>query len=432
MRYILMGFILIILAQACVVIDNPYTAVPPGTWRAVLKLDGNDPTIPDPNNPLFVEVAEGELPFTFEVIYDDVDKFHIEIINAEERIRIDDIQFGHNKQSGRDSIRIDFPVYESYVTAFYEEDVIEGVWVVETRENYSIPFVAFHGQDYRFTELRKAPILDLSGDWEVTFGTDTNDPYKAIGEFKQDGNNLSGTFRTETGDYRFLEGEVQDNKIYLSCFDGSHAFLFEAKILEDKSLIGSFRSGSHYRTTWEAKRNPDFKLGSPDDLTYLKEGYDALSFAFENPDGKLISLENEELKDKVKIVQIFGTWCPNCRDEANFLVDYFQQNNPSNLEVIGLAFEKHRDKAKANATLRTYKEKMNIPYEMVVAGYANKKEAAESLPMLNAIISYPTMIFVDKKNQVRRIHTGFSGPATSQYADFVKEFDEFVNELIAE
>ncbi len=432
MRYIFLCLIVVVLAQACIVIDNPYTAIPPGEWRAVLKLDGNDPTIPDPNNPLFVEVAAGELPFTFEVIYDDEENYHIEIINAEERIRVDDIQFGHNKQSGRDTILIDFPVYESYVRAFYEEDVIEGEWVVKTRKDYSIPFVAFHGQDYRFTELRKTPKLDLSGNWEVTFGTDTDDPYKAIGEFQQAGNNLSGTFRTETGDYRFLEGEVQADKVYLSCFDGSHAFLFEAKILEDERMIGSFRSGNHYRTTWEAKRNPDFVLGSPDSLTYLKEGYDALSFAFENPDGKLISLDNEDLKDKVKIVQIFGTWCPNCRDEANFLVDYLQQNNPSNLEVIGLAFEKHRDKAKANVAIKTYKEKMKIPYEMVVAGYYNKKEAAEALPMLNAIISYPTMIFVDKNNQVRRIHTGFSGPATSQYKDFAQDFDDFVKELLAE
>lgn len=436
MRIILSGLMLVFLAQACVVIDNPYTAIPPGTWRATLKIDDDDkaPVSQAKETPRFEEVAEGELPFTFDVIYDDTETFHIEIINADERIRVDaeDIAFGHSKVTGRDSIRIEFPIYNSYVSAFYEEDVIEGRWYDLNRDDYSMPFVAFHGENHRFTELRKAPTLDISGNWEVTFAVDTDEPYKAIGEFQQDENKLSGTFRTETGDYRFLEGEVQADKVYLSCFDGSHAFLFEAKILEDESMIGAFYSGKHYRNTWEAKRNPDFELGSPDSLTYLKAGYDALSFEFENPSGKLISLDNEEYQGKVKIVQIFGTWCPNCRDEANFLVDYLSQNNLPDLEVIGLAFEKQRDKAKANKAIQTYKEKMNVPYEMLVAGYYDKAEAAKALPMLNAIISYPTMIFLDKQNQVRRIHTGFAGPATSKYKAFVEDFDTYVKELINE
>ena len=76
----------------------------------------------------------------------------------------------------------------------------------------------------------------------------------------KDGNKLTGTFRTDTGDYRFLEGSVQANKMYLSVFDGSHAFLFEAKLMEDSALIGSFRSGNHYKTLWEAERDATFRI----------------------------------------------------------------------------------------------------------------------------------------------------------------------------
>ena len=89
---------------------------------------------------------------------------------------------------------------------------------------------------------------------------------------------------TETGDYRFLEGTVQENKFWLSVFDGAHAFLFEGKILNDNELTGTFRSGKHYTTTWAAKRNADATLTSPDSLTYLLPGYDAVAFSFENPD----------------------------------------------------------------------------------------------------------------------------------------------------
>ncbi|MDV7401472.1 hypothetical protein RZS08_59185, partial [Arthrospira platensis SPKY1] len=102
--------------------------------------------------------------------------------------------------------------------ALYENDVLGGEWVVNYKENYRIPFVAHFGQGYRFTQLRKTPDMDLSGKWEVNFGLDTDAPYPAVGEFRQEGNQLYGTFLTETGDYRFLEGTVQADKFYLSCF----------------------------------------------------------------------------------------------------------------------------------------------------------------------------------------------------------------------
>ena len=75
---------------------------------------------------------------------------------------------------------------------------------------------------------------------------------------------------------------------------------------------------------------------------------------------------------------------------------------------------------------------MNIPYEMVVAGYSDKKEAAKSLPMLNHILSYPTMIFIDKNDQVVKIHTGFNGTATSKYAEFLVDFEKTIAQLSEE
>jgi len=306
---------------------------------------------------------------------------------------------------------------------------MEGVWVVPSRGNYQIPFIAKHGEGHRFSTVKKKPAMDISGKWQVTFLDDK--PYYGIGEFKQVENKLTGTFMTETGDYRFLEGEVQDNKVYLSVFDGAHAFLYEAKInANDSTMIGSFRSGKHYKTVWEAKKNENAKLKNPNDLTFLKEGYDKIEFSFPNSDGKMISLEDEKYQGKAKIIQIFGTWCPNCRDETNFLKEYLSNNKHTDLEIIGLAFEKHRELDKAKASVKRYKDKLNLPYEMLIAGYSNKKEAAKSLPMLNHILSYPTMIFIDKNDKVTKIHTGFNGPATSEFENYKKEFEENVQEIL--
>lgn len=88
-------------------------------------------------------------------------------------------------------------------------------------------------------------------------------------------------------------------------------------------------------------------MANPDSLTLLKPGFDKFAFSFKNPAGKPISLENPEYKGKVKIIQIMGTWCPNCRDESAFLADYLKKNKPENLAVISLAFEKHQEKEKA-------------------------------------------------------------------------------------
>lgn len=432
--------LLIFIAPSCFVVDHPFSALAPGPWRGVLKLEPSMITpnpkgrpLPEKLNIEFEEVTLGELPFNFEVVYENENDFYLLFRNGSERIRIDNIRYGRDRRTAKDTVLINFPVYDSYIKAIYEENILEGEWIVTNRPNYRIPFVARQGRNHRFTTLQKEPVTDLSGKWEVTFfGEETEDPYKAIGEFEQKGNELTGTFITETGDYRFLEGAVQADKLYLSCFDGSHAFLFEAKIQEADAMIGTFRSGSHYRTTWEAKRNPEFSLKDPYDLTHLKEGYERMEFAFENPSGQIITLNDSKFEDKLKIIQIFGTWCPNCRDESLFLLDYLKQRPNAPVEVVALAFERYREKEKAMAAIQRFKKQFEVPYEVLLGGFYEKSAANEALPMLNQIISYPTMIILDANNKIRKIHTGFAGPATSKYQDFKDDFDQLMKELSKE
>lgn len=428
-----------LVLQSCFVADQPFTGLPPGPWRAELTLVPN-PISPNPKGqPLpekvnleFEDVNTGELPFTFDVKYKNDNEFYIEIHNGDETIEITDIKMGVDRKTAKDTIWINFPIYDSYIKGIYEGNLIQGYWMVNNRENYQIPFKARFGQDHRFTTLRKSPLMDVSGNWETVFTDEDGVTENAVGEFVQDGNQVRGTFLTETGDYRFLDGTIQEDKLYLSCFDGSHAFLFEAKIRPDSTMIGSFLSGNHYKAIWEAKFNPTASIRDPNELTFLKEGYDQLSFSFPNGAGEMVSLSDSPYQDKVTIVQILGSWCPNCRDETRFLVDYLAKNPTKDIQVIGLSFERHKDKAKAFDAIGRYKEGMGIPYEVLLAGDADKTEAAKSLPMLNHIISYPTMIFIDKAGQVRKIHTGFAGPATSKYQEFIKEFEQTIDQLSTE
>ena len=425
--------------STCVFVQERYPTLPPGPYRAIVELE-YQPIVPNPKgapipektNLEFDDVTEGVLPFNFNVVYENDSLFRIDIINGDEVITVppSNIQAGWDQRAGRDTLRINFPVFDAHISAYYEENIIEGAWVVHYRENYRIPFKAYFGKNHRFTNMTKEPAADISGKWAVTFGKGDEEPYPGIAEFTQNGNELRGTFRTETGDYRFLEGTVQGNKAYLSVFDGSHAFLFEALIKDDGTLTGTFRSGRHYITNWTAKRDPDFVLQSPDALTLMKEDI-PLNFTFPTVDGTMIGLRDEQYNGKPKLVQIMGTWCPNCREESEFLGDYLAKNETADLEIIALAFEKYgAEDERSKSRIRTYAKEMQVSWPILLAGEADKAAAGAALPMLYKIFSFPTLLLLDRDNRVKRIYTGFNGAATSEWESFQKSFDDSVKELI--
>ena len=265
---ILLSVLFLSLLSSCLDVSQEFDGPAPGAWRAVLQLDPDFITnnkkgqpLPEKMNMKFEDINISQLPFTFDVEYKDNDKFNVNIHNGTEVIAVEEITIGRDRKTAKDTILIDFPIYDSSIKAIYQGNIMAGEWIVHSKEDYAIPFKATYGKDHRFTVNNKTPKADLSGNWKVTFTDDGDEPYLAIGEFKQKGNYLEGTFRTETGDYRFLEGTVQDDKMYLSCFDGSHAFLFEAKLSDDlTTLRGRFKSGKHYTAFWEASRDEDLSL----------------------------------------------------------------------------------------------------------------------------------------------------------------------------
>ncbi|MBK6994620.1 MAG: TlpA family protein disulfide reductase [Lewinellaceae bacterium] len=424
---------ILLVSYHCVSTDSSYSRVAPGMWRGVLELEkfqmaagGKDSVVI-----LYDQFKPGELPFNFEVKYVDETHFYLEIMNGSERIRLDSVQYGRDRTQARDTMNVWFPEYASYLHAEIRGGVMRGEWVVTTKENYRIPFYAYSGRGYRFTNLQEKPLRDLSGNWATLFGIekDASEHEKAIGEFKQNGNHLEGTFRTETGDYRFLEGTVQGRKFWLSCFDGAHAYLFSGSIKGD-SLQGEFRSGHKYQTLWTAWLDPSFKLAEADSMTQVKPNA-KISFSVKNPAGQELTFPSAQFDNKIKIFTVMGTWCPNCRDEQIFLRDFLKENPEiaKEISVVGFSFERFKDPAQANAHILEYKQKLGIPFEIVYAETSSKEEAAKFFPALDKVMAFPTMMILDKQNQVRRVHTGFDGPATSKYADFKKEFSKLMEDL---
>ena len=419
---------LCLIVVGCVSIPTAYEGLAPGVWRGVFKLADQESDV------LRQEASENyrgytELPFNFTVT-NTADSLYITYTNGDERIDVDAITIGLDRDTAKDTVVIEFEEYDTYFDGIIDENIMEGAWHVNYKEGYSIPFIAFHGQDYRFTNANNAS-KDFGGTWEVTFDYDKpEDAYQAVGTFIQNGSDITGTFQTETGDYRYLQGNVIKDKMKLSVFDGSHAFYFEAKQLADGQLTGIFKSGRHYTSNWTAKRNDKVKLASPFDLTTTQtETIDWSQLKFKDAQGKLVTVVPEE-GDQVRLVNIMGTWCPNCKDEMQYLKE-LKVKYPD-IQITTVSYERYKDDAKNLAAIARYREAMEVPWPIYLGGYASKQESSEDFPFLSKIISYPTLLVLDKKNEIRSIHTGFNGPATKEYVKFKEEMTHLIDNLLAE
>jgi thiol-disulfide isomerase/thioredoxin len=394
------------------IFSNYYTQVKFGIWRGVLLLNSE---------------KQIELPFNFEITKE-LPGVQIAIFNAQEKINIDDVVLTN------DSLNFKMPIFDTeFKTQLINDSTIKGQWINHTKkDNNSIEFTAHYGNKNRFNLQATNSNFFYNKKWEVTFSPNTTDSSKAVGLFNSFNGteNTAGTFLTETGDYRYLEGVESNHTLYLSCFDGSHAFLFIAK-KNCETLNGDFYSGNTWHENWIAKHNDSFKLKDPESLTFLKNSNSKIEFSFHNSNDQKISLSDAKYKNKVVIIQIMGSWCPNCMDETAYLSKLYKQYHNKGLEIIGLAYERTSNNEKAKSNISRLSKRFDVGYEILITGLTGKDKAAESLPFLNNVMAFPTTIILDRKHQVKSIYTGFNGPATGKaYELYIHKTEELITNLL--
>lgn len=383
--------------------------LPTGWWRAsLLRKDGNSI---DFN--ISMQLKKGK-PVWY-------------IRNAAEKIEVTAIV---QKQ---DSILVQMPLFESEFRLQYTNNNLHGVWIKNTSGAAQImPVVFTPGQPKRYP-LAKQTKRKVTGRWGATF-VDDKKPMQAVIEFKQTGTALTGTVLTPTGDYRYLEGAVHNDTVKLSTFDGSHAYYFRGTIHNDSVITdGFFYSGATYVENWTAQKNE--KASVPDTLAavYLKRGEDSLHFRFPDIDSNLVSISDDRFRDKVVIIQIMGSWCPNCMDETAFLSEYYRNNKQRGIEMIALAYEYSTDFHRSQKSLRKFQQRFNITYPMLITGVrvGDTLRTEKTLPEITRIKMFPTTLFIGRDGKLKKTHTGFNGPATGlHYEAFKKEFYETVDELL--
>ncbi len=361
------------------------------------------------------------LPFKFELI-NDSNRLIMVVENDKEILIYDDIIFKG------DSLKIIMPPYDAVIIAKVKNESLYGRYLKE-ESGKEAPFFATINNESKFQSNKKAN-FSLSGKYKTVFRP--KNPYPGLGIFIQNGNEVSGTFRKNTGDTRFLSGITFGDSILLSTFDGAHPYLIKAEKKGD-TIFGNLHYYSSSITEFWMVEDKNYELADSKSLTKLKDGFQSINFNFKDTNGKFVSLNDVQFKNKVVVVQILGTWCPNCLDETQFFLSYIEENPNEDLVFVGLSVEAAKTEEKAMKRIKNMIDKFNIPYPILLAQYGgtDKEKFLKKIPMLENIISYPTTIIIDKSGKVNSIHTGFNGPATGQaYVDYKEDFKTEIKGLL--
>lgn len=353
------------------------------------------------------------------------------ILNADEEILVHDF-----KQEG-DTLMIRMPVFSSYFRVYHPagkplSEKLSGFWVNENRS--SMNRIRFRADRVQLKPVATLEEHGFEGTWATTFSPGTADATPAIGKFYNPHcwDRIYGTFLTETGDYRFLSGKVyyESGKTYMQigCFDGTHAFLFKARLTSDSTLEGNFYSGMHHTEPFIARRGLEASLRDPGSIIKVIHPELPVQFAYYSTEGTYIS--SKQLLGKPAVIQLMGSWCPNCMDESKSL-EKFRKRFGTDIHFIALAFEKTTDTAAARPRLERFRTKLGCHYPFLLTGLTGKDAASKLFPMLSGIEAFPTTIYMDANGKVIYTTSGYNGPATgSAHTDWELHTERLLKSLL--
>jgi thiol-disulfide isomerase/thioredoxin len=380
-----------------------------GNWRGVFILPGN------------------EIPFSFEVKVKSPESLSVILINGSDRFELNNVTLRN------DSVIIPVDLYSAVFKSKIEGNSLQGRFIRLGTEkpDSGLIFKAEAGSLPRFFPGGEKPAVSLDGSWDLVFGEGTN-AEKNVGNFSQHGMDVTGSVLTPGGDFRFFEGIVQGKSFALSAFGGSTPYLLKGEIGPDSTFTAELIT-PRSKISVSGRRNPKAALPDSYKVVQMQQGYTSLGFSFPDLDGRQVSLQDEKYKGKVVVVTILGSWCPNCLDENAFLAEWYKKNHERGIEIIGLGFERKPDFESGKKSLGALKNRLDIPYEILFAGMSGVENVSKALPELVGFEAFPTTIFIDKKGKVRKIHSGFSGPATGKYhEEFIAEFNTLIDDLLTD
>ena len=271
---------------------------------------------------------------------------------------------------------------------------------------------------------------DLSGEWEMKVGEGDKQRAWRLMLTQKDGA-LTGTILTPSGDWGTMTGEFAYGKMQLTRFDVINARLLRAQLNAQGQLEGAVDLGQGEAPRKMMAERVSATAPVATQNTRVKNPTEPFKFSGLDLTGKTIDSTDPRFKNKVILIEISGTWCPNCYDEAPLLKDLYARYQAQGLEVVGLSFEYTGDTKRDLEQVKIYNQKHGISYLMLLGGSTDNDDVARKLPQLENFGAYPTTIFIGRDGLVKKIHAGFDGPATGERHTRLKaEFEETVKALL--
>lgn len=303
---------------------------------------------------------------------------------------------------------------------------IEGVYA--RGRGAPLPFHAVRGG--KRANTAQAP--SIGGIWEIENVKSSKGEKAWNFIVKQNGDDASAAILRVDGDTGTLSGSYQNGKFLLSHFSGMRPALLEVTPQPDGTLK-LVLDGNDTMTAMRPAEARTKGLPEPTDPsrhTGVKDSSEPFHFSFPDLNGNLVSDNDPRFRGKVVLVNILGSWCPNCHDEAPFLVEMYKKYRAQGLEIVGLDFEE-ADQLKNPARLHAFLARYGISYTILLCGTTD--EAKQKLAQADNWDAWPTTFFVGRDGRVHGAHAGFPSKASGElYTKAKTEFEEKIQQLLAE
>lgn len=348
---------------------------------------------------------------------------------------------------------LDIEHYLTTITARFENGRLVGEAVAQNRGvrgEYGFRAVPHDAKAYEKAKAVKAP--SIAGAWEIPLAEPSSKGEKAFRFIvDQRGAEVAASILRIDGDTGAYSGLYKDGKWTLSHFDGSRPGVIEVTPRPDGTLEIAQLGQRPRRATESSYENaPDGRYantlvayrpevarakGFPEPSNHLahtttRDPNEKFTFAFPDLAGKLHTQDDPQHRGKVVLAIVTGTWCPNCHDEAQYLIQLDKQYRDKGLSIVALNFEEVEQQEslqRAKAFVKQY----GVEYPYLQAGAP--EEMWEKVPQLLNLNTWPATVFVGRDGRVRAVHAGFASPSTGDfYARQDREFRSRIEQLLAE
>ena len=279
----------------------------------------------------------------------------------------------------------------------------------------------------------------IAGSWEIPLDSPSAKGEKAFRFIvQQRGPDVAASILRVDGDTGAYSGTYKDGKWVLSHFDGSRPGVIEVSLTKEGTLeILQFTGPPGNAATGLVAYRPEMARarGFPEPENYethttVRDPNEKFVFNFPDVNGKPVSNDDPRFKGKVVLAVVTGTWCPNCHDEAKYLVQLDKKYHGRGLAIVALDFEEPEQQGSLERE-RAFVKQYGVKYTYLIAGAPS--EIGEKVPQLVNLNTWPATVFVGRDGRVKAIHSGFASPATGEFnRQLQEEFTAKIEQLLGD